>query len=217
MKKKIAYVISLVLVLSIGFSVGAIASNGTKTATLFYRDIKITLDGKELIPKDVDGNYVEPFIIDGTTYLPVRGISNALGLNVDWDGVSGTVILTTPTNIPSGAVLFEKNDVKITYLGLVASDSYLGGYDVKLQIENNSSKDYIVQIRDLSVNGFMTDSVFSCEVAAGKKANDEIRIYKSALDKNNITNIENLEFYFAVLDSDTFLESFKSNIISISK
>ena len=187
MKKKIAYVLSLVLVLSIGFSVGAIASNGTKTATLFYRDIKITLDGKELIPKDVDGNYVEPFIIDGTTYLPVRGISNALGLNVDWDGVSGTVILTTPTNIPSGSVLFEKNDVKITYLGLVSSDSYLGGYDVKLQIENNSSKDYIVQIRDLSVNGFMTDSVFSCEVAAGKKANDEIRIYKSALDKNNIT------------------------------
>lgn len=54
-------------------------------------------------------------------------------------------------------------------------------------------------------------------VAAGKKANDEIRIYKSALYKNNITNIENLEFYFAVLDSDTFLESFKSNIISISK
>ena len=43
MKKKIAYVLSLVLVLSIGFSVGAIASNGTKTATLFYRDIKITL------------------------------------------------------------------------------------------------------------------------------------------------------------------------------
>ena len=217
MKKKLIYVLSLALVLSIGFSVGAIASNGTKSATLYYRDIKVTLDGEKLTPKDVDGNYVEPFIIDGTTYLPVRGISNALGLDVDWDGASGTVILTTPTNISSGTVLFEKNDIKITYLGLVSSSSYLGGYDVKLLVENNSNKNYTVQIRDLSVNGYMTASIFSCDVAAGKKANDTINIYKNALDKNSITNIENVEFYFTVFDSDTWADNFNSSIISISK
>ena len=108
MKKKLIYALSLVLVLSIGFSVGAIASNGKKTASLYYRDIKITLDGKELVPKDADGNYVEPFIIDGTTYLPVRGISNVLGLDVDWDGASGTVILKSPQ---------DKQSVYITRTG----------------------------------------------------------------------------------------------------
>ena len=45
-------------------------------------------------PKDVNGNVVEPFIIDGTTYLPVRAICNALGLKVNWNSETNTVELT---------------------------------------------------------------------------------------------------------------------------
>lgn len=60
---------------------------------LYYNDIKIRLDGKTLTPKDAAGNPVEPFIIDGTTYLPVRAVGEALGLNVSWDGATNTVIL----------------------------------------------------------------------------------------------------------------------------
>ena len=56
----------------------ALAVGEFKQATLFYNDIKITLDGEALIPRTADGNPVEPFAIDGTTYLPVRGIASAL-------------------------------------------------------------------------------------------------------------------------------------------
>ncbi len=70
------------------------ATNGSKTAELFYRNIKITLNGQTLTPKDANGNVVEPFIIDGTTYLPLRAISAALGLNVDWDASTSTVKLS---------------------------------------------------------------------------------------------------------------------------
>ena len=62
-----------------------IASSLTRDATLTYRDIRITLDGQEVRPTDANGTYVEPFIIDGTTYLPVRGVASALGLEVEWD------------------------------------------------------------------------------------------------------------------------------------
>lgn len=74
-----------------------------KQAVLNYSGIKITLDGAVIRPTDVNGNYIEPFIIGGTTYLPVRGIASTLGLNVDWDGTTNTVILTTPSGntIPS--------------------------------------------------------------------------------------------------------------------
>lgn len=48
------------------------AGTTTKTATLNYSNIKISIDGKEIIPTDVNGNYVAPFAMDGTTYLPVR-------------------------------------------------------------------------------------------------------------------------------------------------
>ena len=79
----------------------ASASVGRRTMEADYQNIRITLDGKEITPTDANGNVVEPFSVDGTTYLPVRAIGNALGLGVDWDGSTGTVVLTTPSQAPS--------------------------------------------------------------------------------------------------------------------
>ncbi len=79
----------------------ASASVGRRTMEADYQNIRITLDGKEVTPTDANGNVVEPFSVDGTTYLPVRAIGNALGLGVDWDSSTGTVVLTTPSQAPS--------------------------------------------------------------------------------------------------------------------
>ena len=74
-----------------------IATTGVIQKNLHYNNIKITLNGKEIKPVDANGVYVEPFIIDGTTYLPVRAVSGALGLGVAWDGETNTVKLTGVT------------------------------------------------------------------------------------------------------------------------
>lgn len=74
----------------------AAATVASQTVQLDYTDIKITMDGKIVEPKDAAGNYVEPFAINGTTYLPVRAIANALGLDVGWNGATKTVSLNTP-------------------------------------------------------------------------------------------------------------------------
>ena len=92
---------ALVLALTLSLSLSAFATQGTVKATLTFRDIKITLDGEPVVPTDVNGVYTEPFILDGTTYLPLRGIANALGLDVDWDGDTNTAILTTSQGGPS--------------------------------------------------------------------------------------------------------------------
>lgn len=72
----------------------AMAASFSKTAELVYNNIKITLNGDAITPKDASGNTVEPFIIDGTTYLPVRAIGDALGMNVKWDTGANTVVLS---------------------------------------------------------------------------------------------------------------------------
>lgn len=71
----------------------ATAMNTDKNAYLSYRDIKICIDGQFITPKDVDGNVVEPFIYNGTTYLPVRAVGEALGKPVDFDASTYTVYL----------------------------------------------------------------------------------------------------------------------------
>lgn len=85
----------LVTDLSVGLIATASAVVGDMNATLNYNNIKITLDNQAVTPKDASGNIVEPFAINGTTYLPVRGIADALGLGVEWDQATQTVKLTT--------------------------------------------------------------------------------------------------------------------------
>jgi len=58
-----------------------------------YNDIKIISDGVQITPKDANGKTIEPFAVDGTTYLPVRGISAALGKPVSWDRSTQSVII----------------------------------------------------------------------------------------------------------------------------
>lgn len=65
----------------------------SETAEIFYNNIKIYIDGAEIVPKDANGNTVEPFTMNGTTYLPVRAISNAFGQEVEWDGTTQSVYI----------------------------------------------------------------------------------------------------------------------------
>lgn len=93
----------LVACILVGMISSATATTGKQQAYLEYNDIKISLNGSLVTPKDADGNIIEPFTIDGTTYLPVRAVGNALGLTVGWDQSTKTVILTNDGTSQIGA------------------------------------------------------------------------------------------------------------------
>lgn len=82
--------VTLLLVGSIGT---AAATVGKASAELEYNNITVTMDGAPVNLVDANGNPVEPFIINGTTYLPVRAVAGALGLDVGWDAATKTVTL----------------------------------------------------------------------------------------------------------------------------
>ena len=101
MKRFTALVLALIMIFSLGIS--AAASWGTEPKALYYRGISIYVDGAELIPQDVNGKSTEPFIINGTTYLPVRALAGALGLEVEWDGETNTITLTSGAAVSMGS------------------------------------------------------------------------------------------------------------------
>lgn len=97
MKKiKVFFEGMMTMLLIVAIAGTALATTGKVTKEIEYRDIKVSLNGKILELKDASGNLVEPFMLEGSNYLPVRAISEALGLNVSWDGNTATVILATP-------------------------------------------------------------------------------------------------------------------------
>lgn len=89
--KWIAAALALVLL-----TTPVLAANGQVEKVLNYLDIKITVDGEERTPTDVNGESTEPFIIDDTVYVPIRAISEALGCKVDWDSENKTVVILSP-------------------------------------------------------------------------------------------------------------------------
>jgi len=71
----------------------AYAKTATEKIEALYNNIKIYVDGIKINPKDAAGNDVEPFIYNGTTYLPVRAVGEAIGKTVSWDGTTQSVYL----------------------------------------------------------------------------------------------------------------------------
>lgn len=93
----------------IGFIVGAlltgsvaVAKVATQSIQVNYNNIKVYKDKQVCTLKDANGNIVEPFIYNGTTYLPVRAVAELAGMDVTWDNSTKTVYLWQ--NMVPGAV-----------------------------------------------------------------------------------------------------------------
>lgn len=93
MKKRINSWLMLVLV-ALLLATPVLAKTAKENVSILYSDISITVDGETINPTDVNGKSTEPFSIDGSTYVPVRAISEALGCEVTWDGDTSTVVIT---------------------------------------------------------------------------------------------------------------------------
>jgi uncharacterized protein YneR len=93
-------------------SSAAFAAPIERSITAIYNDIKIYVDGNRIQPKDAKGNKIEPFGYNGTTYLPVRAISEALGKTVSWDGKTNSVYIGQKPVQKSNKVGYTKDDIK---------------------------------------------------------------------------------------------------------
>ena len=91
--KKHAKILILALCCALLLSSAVYAASRTRTMEVTYSDIKLVVDGNAVTPKDAAGTVVEPFIYEGTTYLPVRAVGEALGKQISWDGNTKTVYI----------------------------------------------------------------------------------------------------------------------------
>ncbi|MBU5435248.1 hypothetical protein KQI12_06505 [Pseudoflavonifractor sp. MSJ-37] len=74
----------MALTMGVAVPAGAAVLTGKKIDVL--QGIEIFVDGVRLDPKDANGKSVETFVYNGTTYIPLRAVSQALGKAVSYDG-----------------------------------------------------------------------------------------------------------------------------------
>ena len=105
MKQRLQGVVAGVLVMFLFFGTVSVLAVSTRTIEVTY-GVNIVVDG---VPQHFAYD-TRPFVSEGRTFLPVRGIADALGLDVSWDGTTSTVFINsstpaipapTPTPIPT--------------------------------------------------------------------------------------------------------------------
>lgn len=115
----------------------------------------------------------------------------------------------------SGDLVYDDNAIKIVVKGLSQDESFLGP-SVVIYMENNSDQNITIQTRDVSVNGFMTDVVFSPEIVAGMHSIDSITFFSSDLEENDIQDIETIELSFHIFTTEGWDTIADSEPISLS-
>lgn len=143
--------------------------------------------------------------------------------STDWQEYLDTAKIQIKTSVAdtyeykfddSGDVAYEGNGAKIVVKGL--SQDSIFGPGIVVYIENNGDEDITVQTRDVSINGFMIDAMFSCDIAAGKRAVDSITFMESDLEDNEITKIETVELSFHIFSADDWDTIVDTDVVEIT-
>lgn len=129
-----------------------------------------------------------------------------------WDDILNPDCVTIKTSLydqmdttadDSGEVLFDEGGVRI--IGKAVNDSDFWGAAVLFYVENNSGRDVTVRADNVSINGFTFDSAyFSTTVYDGKKVYDDMTLFSSELEANDIKNIEEVSLTFEIYDPDSY-------------
>ena len=161
-RSALSLLLTLALVLGIGGTALADEVTGLEDET-----VSVTIDGEDVELTDADGESVAPVIIDGSTYLPIRAVAEALGLDVDWDRANREVQLATggeaapadsaavamaTVELPAGTLVGYKDDGVYTFKGIpyataqrfqspVPVTEYPGGFHLAMTYGNVAPQD----------------------------------------------------------------------------
>ena len=103
MKRKLtSYFAGVLTAVVLGtLTVSAFAAGGFLTLTV--SPIRVIVNGEEFHPRDAQGNEVYIFQSQGTTYVPLRALSEAYGLEVRYDARRNMASVSGSVQAPAGS------------------------------------------------------------------------------------------------------------------
>lgn len=182
------------------------ANNYMVTDDLFYCDVAAGKTGNDTI-----------YLSD--SFLRSAGIEMVADITMDFH-VSSSDSYETLFDVPhvqlstsaSGSIsqpalddgkeLYNQDEIRI--VGQYVDEDSFWGTAVELFIENTSSQNVIIQCENMSINGCMVEGYFSTQVNAGKMAIDSIEVMESDLENNNITEVNDVELNFIIVNPNTY-------------
>ncbi|MDX9916800.1 MAG: stalk domain-containing protein [Gudongella sp.] len=152
-KRRIAILI-VALMLVMAFSTTGFASWLDKTVKASYRNITVFVNGVQKQALTETGTAVEPFIVDGTTYVPLRGIASMLGYQVSFNPSTYRIDLQG-TDVQALAAQVVQKEARIKELETLLAK--YGASTEVVDLEKDLNKDYTkigtLGIEDIKLKG----------------------------------------------------------------
>lgn len=164
----------------------------TVTASL-NQEIRIYYNSKLQLFTDVDGKVVYPISYNGTTYLPVRAVSNLFGLNIDYNAESYSVLIRKNLNTD------EANNVE-NIISDLPKESFANSAERHTTSFACINQAGIVYSRDNSPIYLRLKNIYSGDIANKivEKYNEKSSTFSLPYTMNNKDN----KLYCAIFDVD---------------
>ena len=116
--------------------------------------ITLDINGQQAVLKDPNGNTVQPFVYNGTTYVPIRAVSDNLGATVEYDKSTNTasvMLAGTGNDLQLFDLLFRINDYLSDVL-LTINRLNLSSFSTSETSENIQNNKTLVTVLDNYAN-----------------------------------------------------------------
>jgi len=211
LKKNITLIIIIVLTLSLFLTSMAFADGTFKNLKAWFGDIKIFVNNKQV---QMD---VQPFIVDGTTYVPVRALSNILNQEVAWDGTNRRIDITDKSNQYTSYISYLSQQLTEKQNKINELEAKVAELQAQLTTSKQGSK-YTLSQMEKYLNdeyGVYKKITFDIELY-GDKEDIEVEIYVDLDDYyskwNSLTTSEIKSYIKDIVDD--ILDNFKDAKVS---
>jgi len=188
-KKKIALMIA-VLMLVLSFSTTGFAAWATKTLQASYRNITVFVNNTQKVATNANGTVVEPFIVDGTTYVPLRGIAEMLGYQVSFNPTTYRIDIVG-TDVAALAAQIIQKDARIKELETqLAKYSTVSLSSLEDDLEDDYSKLGTVAIKSITLKGDKNN--IELQIYVDLTRTTDYEAWKAMSDTTKKTAIQNM-------------------------
>ncbi len=198
-KKRMAVIITTVLVLSLSLTSVAFAEGTYKNLRAWFGDIKIFSNNQQI---QIDP---KPFMVDNTTYVPLRALSNIFNKNINWDGTNLRIDITDKPDQNTAYMTYLSQQLAERQTKIKELEAKVAQLEAELAITNKGSKYTLRQLEDYLNDEYGTYEKISFDIELyGDKDDIEVEIYVDLDDYysrwNSLTSTKIKSFIEDIVD-----------------
>ncbi len=130
-------------------------------------EVRVVIDGGIFVYTDENNIQVKPIIVNGTTYLPLRGAGLAFGKQIGWSPADRTVYITDKNEPTSPPEQVEGSDLRSTIISNITNYNTEGIDISKFNVSGDELKSLVTEIVNLP-EFYYVSSTFMYSETEGK-------------------------------------------------